>query len=215
MNIDFFGRLVLLGIGVFIAFAAVWSTLRSPKEPKNKQPNARTLFLMLVFAGLFGGLGAFGLVFLPYYTTWLKEFKDMVDNPGQQSYAAFLDDVGKGKVPAELQQIGINYAVSHPIEGMETVLNNSINKAPKGTNGENVLKWALDSYNGKQKEIDHFVRTKVGVDSVGQFDPATRQLVYDKMQKLPDNQKRALGIDDKSLQQHRAILRPFPKRYDR
>jgi len=212
---ELFGRLVLIGIGVFIAFVAVRPWLKLPKGPTIKPPNVRVIFLMLAFAGLFLGLGTFGQEFIPHYASWLGTVRGMVSSPGQKSYAAFFDSVGKEKIPVELQEIGINYAVSHPIEGMETILNNSINKAPKNTNGEKALQWALESYKGKQKETDYLIETKGGAASVGQFDPATRQLIYDKMQRLPDDRKRVLRIDDKSLEEHRAILRPFPKRPDR
>jgi hypothetical protein len=143
--------------------------------------------------------------------------RSIITMPPLTSFGEFGKDIivfnisQKGNIPAGLQEIGINYAVSHPIEGMENILNDSITKAPKNTKGERALQWALESYKGKQKEIDNLVETKVSAASVRQFAPSTRQLIYDKMQKLPDNRNRALGVDVNSLQEYKAILKPFPK----
>ena len=204
MDIVFVGRWFLLVVGVLVILAAIWFTL--------KNPIAKRPLYMWIFGVLIIGLGIFGQEFLPKYGDWLAIITDMVEKPGEKSYAAFFDSVGKEKIPEEIQKIGINYVVSHPIEGMENILNNSIREAPDNKNGEKVLEWALESYKGKQKEIDHFVESKVDVATIRQFDPVTRQLVYNKMQRLPDNQKRILEINDDSLLQRRAILRPFPTR---
>lgn len=204
MDIVFIGRWFLLAVGVLVILATIWFTL--------KNPNAKRPLYMWIFGVLIIGLGIFGQEFLPKYGDWLAIITDMVEKPGEKSYAAFFDSVGKEKIPEEIQKIGINYVVSHPIEGMENILNNSIREAPDNKNGEKVLEWALESYKGKQKEIDHFVESKVDVATVRQFDPTTRQLVYNKMQRLPDNQKRILEINDDSLLQHRTILRQFPTR---
>lgn len=205
MNIEIVGRCVLLAVGGFFAFGAIWPKLKYPKDP-----NAKTSVFLVVFAVLCAGLGTFGQRFMPQYASWLEVIKDMVSNPGQESYAAFLNSVGKEKIPEELQKIGINYVVSHPIEGMETILNSSIKEAQDNENGEKVLKWALESYRGKQNEVDYFVESKVGVTTIRQFEPATRQLIYNKMQRLPEDRKRILEINADSLLQHKATIRPFP-----
>jgi hypothetical protein len=204
LDIVFVGRWVLLALGVVTVLGAIFFRLKHPNAPQPKW--------MLIFGGLFAGLGVFGLEFLPKYRLWLAPVRDMVEKPSEKSYAAFFDSVSNEKIPKDLQKVGISYAVSHPVEGMEDVLENAIQKAPDNTSGEETLKWAMESFKGKQREVDHFVESKVGVASVRQFDPATRQLIYDKMQRLPDSRRRALGIDANLLQQYDKTLRPFPTR---
>jgi hypothetical protein len=191
MDIEFFGRLVFIAAGALIIIVLTLPRLRFPREPSVKPPNFITLFLAVLCIGV----GTFGQEFMPRYARLFKIIAAMVENPGQQTYASFFDSVGRQKIPVELQKIGIDYAVSHPVEGMEKILNNSIDKAPKNTEGEKALKWALESYKGKQKVIDHLVESKLDVASVKNFDPATRKLIYDKMVKLPDAEKRKLAID--------------------
>ena len=207
MNIELFGRLIFIGAGALIVITTTWPRGWFQKEAHIKPPN----FKILVLAVLCLGVGTFGQEFLPKYSKWLEIVGNVVKNPGQKSYTELFDNIGKGNLPVELQEVGINYAVSHPIEGMETILNNSINKAPKNKEGEKALQWAIESYNGKKKEIDYFAENKANINATRQFSPATRQLVYNKIQKLPDNRKRALGIDANSLQAYEVALEPFPK----
>jgi hypothetical protein len=203
MNIELIGRVVLIVIGGFIVISVALPKLIFPKVQEVQPPN----FWTLALAVLCMGVGTFGLVFLQDYTSWFKDVKDMVNNPGVKSYATFFDSVGKGKIPVEVQEIGLNYAVTHPVEGMENILNDSISETPKNTPRDKALQGALESYKGREKEIDYLIETKVRPALVKQFNPTTTQFFLDRVQRLPNDRKQALGIDDKSLQAYKRELK--------
>jgi len=146
MDIVSAGRWILLAAGVFAVGGAVLFT--------HKHPSERRPLWMWIFGVLLAGVGVFGPEFMPKYGDLLGTIKDMVKNPGTESYEKFFASVGTEKMPAELREVGVNYAVSHPIKDMESVLSKAIAKAPANTEGQMTLKWAMESYKGRLAEID-------------------------------------------------------------
>lgn len=203
MDIVSVGRWILLFLGALTVLAAIWFTL--------KNPNAKRPKFMWSFGVLVAGLGAFGPEFLPQYGNWLAKVTNMAENPGKQSYATFFNSVGSEKLPTALQKVGTNYAISHPVEDMDSIINDAIEKAPDNSDGQKVLMWAKDSFQGKQREINNLMTTKVSIDSSRTFDLTTRKLIYEKMRKLPDDQKLKIGIDSTFITEYEKTVKPFPK----
>lgn len=204
MDIVSVGRWLFLILGVLVFPFAAWFTVKNPKATKVITTIWSTAVIMM-------GVGAFGPEFLPKYRAVLETITDMAENPSEQSYATFFNSVGSGKIPAGLQKVGTNYAISHPIKDMDTIINTAIEKAPDSTDGRKVLVWAKDSYQGKQREIDNLMTTKASIDTTRTFDLTTRKLIYDKMIRLPDEQKTKLGIDSTFITEYEKAVKPFPK----
>lgn len=204
MDILFVGRWVLLVLGVVTVLVALFVIAKPPIKPI-----AHPLW-PLAFGGLFLGIGVFGLEFIPQYRLWLKSLTNMVENSGVESYEAFFTKVGTQKIPPAIQEIGINYAISNPVKEMDTILSKTITKAPDNTEGKRALIWAKDNYEGKQREIDHLVTSKVNIDSARKFTPGTIRLMHDKIRDLPDGEKRRLEIDANTIRTYREMIRTFP-----
>ncbi len=202
MNVLSVGRWILLGAGVFAVGGAVVFT--------HKHPSARRPLWMWVFGVLLAGVGVFGPEFMPKYGGLLGTITDMVKNPGAESYEKFFASVGVEKMPAELREVGINYAVSHPIKEMESVLSKAIAKAPADTEGRAALEWAKESYTGRLAEIDLVVKTAGDTDTVKVLSPVTRDLVLKRARELPEDKRRELKIDASVLRRLEATRRPFP-----
>lgn len=205
MDILSVGRWVLLVLGAATVLVALLVIIKPPSVKRIAHP-----LLLFAFGGLFLGLGIFGLEFMPQYRLWLTSLTDIVGNKDSESYMAFFNKVGKQEIPPALQEIGINYVISHPVKNMDTLLSNAVAKASDNAMGEKTLKWAKDNYEGRQKEIDHLVTSKVSIASATKFTPATIQLMHDKIRDLPDQEKRRLGIDANTIKTYRGMIRKFP-----
>lgn len=204
MDILFVGRWVLLALGVVAVLVALFVMVKPPIKRI-----AHPLW-PLAFGGLFLGIGIFGLEFIPHYRLWLESLTNMVENSGVESYEAFFAKVGTQEIPPAIQEFGINYAISNPVKEMDTMLDEAIAKAPDNTEGKKALIWAKNNYEGKQREIDHLVTSKVNIDSAKRFAPGTIRLMHDKIRDLPDVEKRRLGIDASTVRTYREIIRTFP-----
>lgn len=200
MDIVTVGRWVLLAIGAVTLLGAVWFKLRNPE----KNP-----FWMWVFGLLIAGIGAFGPEFMPKYGDWLAKVADMIRSPGVESYMKFFDSVGNEEIPVELRELGVNYAISHPIDGMENILEKAINRTPENTDGKKALEWAYESFQDKKRAIDQLLMTGPSVDRAKQFDQETGALIYYRLKQLPQDQIQQFGIKPTLIPQYK----PMPKRF--
>lgn len=204
MDILLVGRWIMLIIGTLALLGAIWITLKG-----------RSVFLMWAFGVLLIGIGSFGMEFMPKYSDWLSKLSDMIKNPGKESYEAFFASVSKQKLPAELQQIGIEYAVSHPIEGIESIIKGVIDRTPENTEGRKALNWAMENFKGKERVIDQILESKPKSEAVQNFDKATGEQVFNKLNKLPPDKLRTLEIDPGSIKSYRPIIDKFPVKKSR
>ena len=204
MDILIVGRWILLALGVIAVLVGLFIIAKPPAKR-----TAHPLW-PLVFGGLFLGMGVFGLEFIPQYRLWLESLTNLVEKSDAKSYEAFFAKVGSQKIPPAIQEIGVNYAVANPVKEMDAVLTRSIAKAPDNTEGKKALLWAKESYEGKQREINHLVTSKVNIDSVKSFAPVTIRLMRDKIKALPDSEKKQLGIDTNTIKKYDGLIQAFP-----
>lgn len=205
MDILMYGRWVLLVMGSLALLDAILLTAFRP-EP------FRRLLLAWIFGVLITGLGVFGLEFMPKYREWLDSVADIIKIPSKESYETFFTKVGNEEIPTEIQELGINYAINNPVEGMESILTNAIARAPEGTNGKKALEWARKSFQGKQHAIDQLLKSNPSVDSAKQFDPVTSNMFYLRLKELPQTEIQSFGIDPNKIPQYKPKPKPFPKK---
>jgi hypothetical protein len=144
-----------------------------------RRPSPITLF---VFGFLGLGLGVYGLEFMTKYGDWLDKIKDwIIENPTEESYAKFFDSVGQGKMPTKLKDMAITYAINHPIDGMESLLERKIGETPIDRPGRKDLDGALQNFQAKKKAVDKLLEAAPTDRQVMQFDSATRKLILLRM----------------------------------
>lgn len=202
MDILIVGRWVMLVIG---AGSLIGATLLTVLKPEAKRP-----LYMWIFGVLIAGLGVFGLEFMPKYREWLDSVTNIIKSPSKESYEAFFAKVGNEEIPVELQEVGINYAINNPVEGMDEMLTAAINGVPADTNGKKALEWAKKGYQEKQRVIDQLLKSNPTVDTAKSFDPVTSGMFYERLRKLPRAELQRYGIDPSQIQNYKPERRPFP-----
>lgn len=203
MDILIIGRWVFLAMGVITVIIALIITLKN-------QGSFKGILLTWIFGVFLAGTGVFGLEFIPKYKDWLDTVLDMIRNPSKESYETFFAKVGSEELPTELQEIGITYAISNPIEGIEGMLTTAINNASANTQGKKALEWAKDSYLEKQRVIDQLVKSNPSVEDAKRFDPSTSKMLYQRLKELPQTEIRRYGIDPTQIKKYEPITKPFP-----
>jgi hypothetical protein len=198
------GRWVMLTLGVLALLGAIWMALK-----------AKGSLLMWVFGVLLLGMGSFGMEFIPKYSDWLGKLSDMIKNPGKESYGAFFASVGKQTLTPDIQQIGIDYAINHPIEGMESLLKGMIDQTPENTGGRKALDWAMENFQGKRRVIDQILESKPRSEVVRSLDRATAEQVFDELRKLTPERLRLLDIPPGSINSYEPSIQRFPIRTSR
>jgi hypothetical protein len=193
------GRWIMIVIGALALLVAIWITLKG-----------KSSLLIWIFGILLLGIGSFGMEFMPKYSDWLSKVSDMIKTPGKESYEAFFASVSKQKLPAELQQIGIEYAINHPIEGMESIIKGVIDRTPENTEGRKALNWAMENFKGKQRVIDQILESKPKSEVVQNFDQATGEQVFNKLNKLSPDKLWTLEIDPRSIKNFSPLIGKFP-----
>jgi len=204
MDIVSFGRWVMVAIGALAVLAAILITFKG-----------KSSLLTWIFGVLLLGIGSFGMEFMPKYSDWLGKLSNMIKNPGEESYEAFFASVGKQKLPAELQQIGIEYAVSHPIEGMESIIQRAIDRTPENTDGRKVLSWAMENFHGRKRVVERILESKTKPDVIQNFDKATGEQVFNELKKLSPDRLQTLEIEPASIKNYRPSISSFPLRKSR
>jgi hypothetical protein len=194
MKIEIIGPWVLLGVGLILLARAIFPKILPPRH----------LLILLVFGFLSLGLGVYGLEFMPKYGDWLDKIKDwIIDNPTEESYAKLFESVGTGKMPGKLKDMAVNYAISHPIEGMEDALAGKIKEAPDGKPGKAALENGFQYYQDKKKTIDRLLETAPTDRQAMQFDAETEALIYHRLKQMSPDQVRALGIDPSTVPKYK------------
>jgi hypothetical protein len=64
------------------------------------------------------GIGVYGTAFLEPYGKWMEVVALMVREGSPASYERAFAAVADGKMPPEIQEVALNYAINNPIEGM-------------------------------------------------------------------------------------------------
>jgi hypothetical protein len=175
----------------------------------------KSSLLTWILGVLLLGMGSFGMEFIPKYGDWLGKVSDMIKTPDKESYEAFFASVGNQDLPVELQQIGIEYAINHPIQGMESILKDSIDRTPENKDGRKALSWAMENFQGKQRVIDQILESKPKSEIVQNFDKATGEQLYNKLNRLPPEKLQMLEIDPKAINNYRPIIDKFPVKKSR
>jgi len=145
------------------------------------------------------------------YGGWVQALTGVVEKPSVETLSKFFEETGEENLPVALREIGINYATTHPISGMEEILKKAIRRTPDNKeSGKAALKYALNSLQRNQRVVDRILSSTPTPKEVKEFDPATRKLIYQRLKRLPSFEIRKYKIDPDSIQQYRPILKPFP-----
>jgi hypothetical protein len=196
------GRWIMIVLGM----AGVGSAIAFKFKHPEKNP-----IMMWVFGVLLTGIGTFGMEFMPRYSEWLKVIKAMVDSPGIETYQVFFDKVAEEKLPAEVVDIGINFAVNHQVDGMEFILTRAIAETPAETQGRRDLEQTLEALRGRQAAVDQLLQAAPSPATAREFDPSMRELLYRSMRLVPPHKLQEIGINPAAINQYK----PPPKKRPR
>lgn len=190
MKIKTIGRAMLLLIGFAFGIKSIYPEVLPTSQ----------LIVLLVFGFLGLGLGSFGLEFMEKYGDWLDKIGGWIGvNRSDRSYEKLFESVAQGEMPEKLQGLAMNYALHHPIDGLERILEGVIQRTPDYKAGRNVLEKALQDFQNKKKSIDALLKTAPTVQQARQFDIETRTLIHIRLRELSEDEVRALGIDPSQI----------------
>ena len=197
------GPWVLLGLGVITIIGALVFRIIHPRGGKP--------WAMYIFGLALVGVGIWGPGFLIPYGGWIGNLSDLIDNPGQQSIAEFVKDVEEGKMPEEIEEIGLNYIVANPVPGVtDSILEGALTRTPSDSRSESILKDALDNLRGRQAAADHLLEisgpSTTSTQGLRQLDPNTREMIFQRAQRLSPQQLQMMSVNLDSIR----TLRPPP-----
>ena len=79
------------------------------------------------------GVGAFGPSFLKDYGDWLRVLASLQSGEQPEGYKKAISDIAEGGVPKEYRQLATAFMLQHPVENLETMLNEGAKKAQGDT----------------------------------------------------------------------------------
>ena len=170
-------------------------------------PEGGKTLVMYIFGVLLVGLGIWGPEFMSSYREWLGSLSNLVTDPGQESVAAFLNEVGEDKMPAELEAIGLEYIVENATPETEVILKEAIDAAPEDSRTHRVLTDALADLRGKQAAADQLLNAaaqrETGTQELQQLDSSTREMIFQRMQQMQPQDFQRLNIDPDDIRRLR------------
>ncbi|MDE0006618.1 MAG: hypothetical protein OXQ29_28345 [Rhodospirillaceae bacterium] len=114
------GPWVLLVIGSLLMLAALYVAVAQQRRP----------LTLLLFGLLSIGVGIHGPLFMGEYAKFLKVVLAMVrDEDQERAYRVAFDGIARGDFSADLQEIALGYARSHPVPNMDSLLSEAIEGA--------------------------------------------------------------------------------------
>jgi hypothetical protein len=172
MSIVTVGPWILLGVGTVILLGAVWAVF------KGKQ--AKSLWMMWIVGFATSGVAIYGPAFLGQYGEFVKVLMQLQSNPTPETYSKALDDVASGKFPAAYDSVIVQFALSQPVEGMDSLLQHSLERATD-KQGKEILTDAAATWSAKKEVAKEISRHLAGTTDIeiklASFDPVTRSLV--------------------------------------
>lgn len=204
MNILTIGPWFMLGLGVVTVLGAVVFRTIHPKEG--------TPWGMLIFGVLLGGVGIWGPGFLKPYGEWIGNLSNLINNPGSESITTFIEGIEEGKMPEEIQKIGLNYIVDNPVPGVtDSILEDAIDRIPDDSPIEKVFVEALGNLRGRQAAADQLINaaglSDTGTQRLRELDPAMRVMIIQRAERIGPSALQARGVNLDSIR----ALRPPPR----
>lgn len=201
MSIGDVGPWVLLGVGTVILLGAVWGVF------KGKQ--AKSLWMMWIVGFATSGVAIYGPAFLGQYGEFVKVLMQLQSNPTPETYSKALDEVAAGKFPAAYDSVIVQFALSQPVEGMDSLLQHSLGKATDETRRQ-ILANAAATWTARKeaaKEIGrHLSESDDPEAKLASFDPVTRSLVAKSLLKESSSESFPAKFDREKLKK----LSSFP-----
>lgn len=166
------GPWILLGVGVVILLGALWGALR--------QKPAKSLWIMWIIGFAVSGVGIYGPVFLSSYSQFVQTLLQLQKSPSPETYSAALQSVAEGKYPSSYDSIIVNFALSQPVDGMDSILQLSLGKA-KDSEHRKFIADAQSAWSGRKaaaRELGHRIHENPdGEAKLASLDPVTQSLV--------------------------------------
>ena len=166
------GPWILLGVGVVTLLGALWGTLR--------QKQAKSLWIMWIIGFAVSGVAIYGPVFLSSYSEFVRTLLQLQKSPSTETYSAALQRVAEGTFPSSYDSIIVNFALSQPVDGMDSILQVSLGKAKDGEHRKFIAD-AQSAWSGRKaaaKELGHLIRENPdGEAKIASLDPVTQSLV--------------------------------------
>ena len=179
MMMEFVGPWILLLVGVFMLVAGAAASYRGkpPQKP----------WIWIVGLGACG-TGVYGPAFLIPYAKFINPILAMQRSPDVATYTAVFDEVAKGTLDPEYQELALAYALDRPIDGMDDLLTDAIDTATD-PDGKTALQQASEALRGKKLVSDRLRATlsastvsdgsvpSKAVVELADFDPTTQMLI--------------------------------------
>ena len=127
----------------------------------------------------------------------------MQRSPDAATYTAAFNEVAKGTLDPEYQEIALAYALDRPIDGMDDLLTDAIDKATD-PDGKAALQQASEALRGKKLVSDRLRATlsestvpdgpvtSNAVMELANFDPTTQMLIA-----IPLLEQAGAGLDER------------------
>ncbi len=149
MLIEIIGPWILLIVGVLMLGAGAVAVSRG------KPPNKPWIWIIGLATS---GTGVYGPTFLTPYAKLINPILAMQRSPGVETYTAVFDEVAKGTLDPEYQELALAYALDRPIDGMDDLLTSAIDSATD-QDGKTALQQASEALQGKKMVSDRLIAT--------------------------------------------------------
>jgi hypothetical protein len=186
MIVEEIGAWVLLVLGGLAFLAAIVKVFLKP--PRSLLP--------WIFGLLAMGLSVFGLAFFQPYTSFLKVL-NVAENPGEESYVAFMKSVGQGDVREDYAKVGMAFMLANPVEGMEGVVQSAVQTAvdPAGGMLLQEAQATLESRAVVAEALTQERITNLDLDTVRSADEFTARSVGRTLESLDSAELVRRGFD--------------------
>jgi hypothetical protein len=175
-----FGPWVLLALGALTLLGALVNSFR--KVP------ARTTWIMWIIGFAISGVSTYGPWFLGPYSDFVKTVTQLQSSPSPETYSEALQKVAEGKFSPTYDSIIVHVALSQPVDGMDSLLQLSIQKA-RGDEEKKILAGAQNVWTAKKAAAtelsQRIAQSDQAENTLQSFDPVTKSLVARAILKRP------------------------------
>ena len=137
------------------------------------------------FGTLAIGTSVWGLAFFEPYISFVKAM-NIFENQDVESYSAFMDSVGQGDVEEEYAEVGMEFMLANPVEGMEEIVHSAVMTASDPA-GRELLQQAQDTLQSRAKVADVLTRRNepdLDIETVRRADEFTARSVGRSLHRL-------------------------------